>query len=62
MLGDRVINLSGIVLSDLDLPRHSRMLVIKLINQIGKAVHVCIFNGQNVISFIAMRSKKIITK
>ena len=49
-LGDRIINLSGIVLSDLDLPRHSRMPAIKLMNQSGEAVHVCVFDGQNVIS------------
>ena len=49
-LGDRIINLSGIVLSDLDLPRHSRMPAIRLMNQSGEAVHVCVFDGQNVIS------------
>jgi DNA-binding IclR family transcriptional regulator len=49
-LGDRILNLSGIVLSDLDLPRHSRSPAIRLMNQSGEAVHVCVFDGQNVIS------------
>ena len=49
-LGDRIINLSGVVLSDLDLPRHSKMPAIKLMNQSGESVHVCVFDGKNVIS------------
>ena len=45
-LGDRIINLSGVVLSDLDLPRHSKMPAIKLMNQSGESVHVCVFDGK----------------
>ena len=49
-LGDRIINLSGVVLSDLDLPRYSKMPAIKLMNQSGESVHVCVFDGKNVMS------------
>jgi DNA-binding IclR family transcriptional regulator len=49
-LGLRFLSLAGVVLSDLDIPRHARKPAALLMNQSGEAVHVCVFDGQNVLS------------
>ena len=49
-LGLRFLSLGGTVLSDLDIPRHARKPAALLMNQSGEAVHVCVFDGQNVVS------------
>lgn len=49
-LGLRFLSLGGIVLSDMDVPRHARKAAAKLSTQSGEAVHVCVFDGQNVVS------------
>jgi DNA-binding IclR family transcriptional regulator len=49
-LGLRLLPLSGVVLRDLDVPRHARKPAAMLMNQSGEAVHVCVFDGQNVVS------------
>ena len=49
-LGLRFLPLSGIVLSDLDVPKHARRPAAILMNQCGESVHVCVFDGRNVIS------------
>ncbi len=49
-LGLRLLSLGGIVLSDMDVPQHSRKPAAHLMNQSGEAVHVCVFDGQNVVS------------
>ena len=49
-LGLRFVPLSGIVLSDLDVPKHARRPAATLMNQSGEAVHICVFDGQNVVS------------
>lgn len=49
-LGLRFLSLGGVVLSDLDVPRHARKPAAMLMNQSGEVVHVCVFDGQNVVS------------
>lgn len=49
-LGLRFLSLGGTVLSDMDVPRHARKVAAKLMNQSGESVHVCVFDGQNVVS------------
>ena len=64
-LGLRLLSLGGIVLADLDVPRHAREPAALLMNQIGESVHVCVFDGQNVVSVdrheMAEGSNEIIT-
>lgn len=49
-LGLRLLSLGGVVLSDLDVPHHARLYAAMLTKQCGEAVHVCVFDGQNVVS------------
>lgn len=49
-LGLRFLSLGGVVLSDLDVPRHARKPAGTLMNQSGESVHICVFDGQNVVS------------
>lgn len=49
-LGLRLLPLSGVVLRDLDVPRYAREPAATLMNQSGEAVHVCVFDGQDVVS------------
>lgn len=49
-LGLRLLSLGGTVLSDLDVPRHARRPAGMLMKQSGEAVHVCVFDGRNVVS------------
>jgi DNA-binding IclR family transcriptional regulator len=49
-LGLRLLSLGGVALSDLDVPRYARKPAAMLMNQSSEAVHVCVFDGQNVVS------------
>lgn len=49
-LGLRLLSLGGVVLSDLDVPRHAAGPAEALMNRSGEAVHVCVFDGRNVVA------------
>lgn len=49
-LGLRFLAIGGIILSDLDVPRHAREPAAALMHQTGEAVHICVFDGVNVVS------------
>ncbi|MDF1792380.1 MAG: IclR family transcriptional regulator [Thalassobaculaceae bacterium] len=49
-LGFRLLALGGVVLADVDLMRHARGPAETLTNQSGEAVHICVFDGRNVVS------------
>ena len=49
-LGFRLLALGGVVLADIDLMRHARLPAETLANQSGEAVHICVFDGRNVVS------------
>lgn len=49
-LGFRLLALGGVVLADIDLMRHARAPAETLANQSGEAVHICVFDGHNVVS------------
>jgi DNA-binding IclR family transcriptional regulator len=46
----RLLSLDGVVLSDINVPRHARKPAATLTNQSGESVRVCVFDGQNVAS------------
>ncbi len=49
-LGFRLLALGGVVLADVDLMRHASGPAETLANQSGEAVHICVFDGVNVVS------------
>lgn len=49
-LGFRLLALGGVVLADVDLMRHASKPAEMLANQSGEAVHICVFDGSNVVS------------
>lgn len=49
-LGFRLLALGGVVLADIDLMRHAGGPAETLAAQSGEAVHVCVFDGRNVVS------------
>ncbi len=49
-LGLRFLSIGGVILSDLDVPKHAREPAAALMHQTGEAVHVCVFDGTNVVS------------
>lgn len=49
-LGFRLLALGGVVLADVDLMGHARRPAEVLANQSGEAVHICVFDGRNVVS------------
>lgn len=49
-LGFRLLALGGVVLADIDLMRHAHLPAETLANQSGEAVHICVFDGRNVVS------------
>lgn len=49
-LGFRLLALGGVVLADVDLMRHAGEPAGILAGQSGEAVHICVFDGRNVVS------------
>lgn len=49
-LGFRLLALGGVVLADIDLMRHAGGPAETLARQSGEAVHICVFDGRNVVS------------
>lgn len=49
-LGLRFLSLGGVILSDLDVPKHAHEQAAALMHQTGEAVHICVFDGVNVVS------------
>lgn len=49
-LGLRFLSIGGVILSDLDVLTHAREPAAALMHQTGESVHVCVFDGLNVVS------------